>query len=72
MPRRKTTHGGRRAGAGRPVGSTTTESDTTKRVVFRVGSEMRAALDARGATRGVSGDVEAKAIVTAALAHEAD
>jgi hypothetical protein len=55
---------------GRPVGSTTTGSDATKRVVFRVGSELRAALDARGARRGVSGDVEAKAIVTAALTRE--
>lgn len=60
----------RAPGAGRPVGSITTGSDATKRVVFRVGSEMRAVLDARGALRGVSGDVEAKAIVTAALTRE--
>lgn len=63
MPRKRK----RAPGAGRPVGSTTTGSDATKPVVFRVGTEMRAELDARGAARGVSGDLEAKAIVTAAL-----
>lgn len=54
----------RAPGAGRPV---STGSNSTKRITFRVGTEMRAALDARGAIRGVSGDVEAKSIVTAAL-----
>lgn len=57
----------KRRGPGRPKGSVTTGSDSTKRVVFRLGTVERAALDARGAARGVSGDVEAKAIVTAAL-----
>jgi hypothetical protein len=36
-------------------------------VSFRLGADERAELDARGAIRGVSGDVEAKAIVMAAL-----
>jgi len=57
----------KRSKRGRPRGSITTGSDLTKRVVFRLGAADRAALDARGAARGVSGDVEAKAIVTAAL-----
>lgn len=47
-------------GAGRPRGSTTTGSDATKRVVYRVSTAQRAELDAEGATVGVSGDLAAK------------
>ncbi|HEY6875573.1 MAG TPA: hypothetical protein VI384_04365 [Candidatus Dormibacteraeota bacterium] len=57
----------RRRGPGRPRGSITTGARGTAPVQFRLGAAERAALDARGEKRGVSGDVEAKRIVLEAL-----
>lgn len=45
---------------GRPRGSVTTGSDSTKPVVYRVSSAQRAELDAEGKALGISGDLVAK------------
>ena len=62
--KRKGKLGGRRAGAGRPV---STGSDGARPISFRLGSELRARLTARGEAAGVSADVAAKEIVVAEL-----